>query len=94
MSEILRDLTTVLLAIVGLAIFAVIVSRKSNTSGVINSGSSAFNTALATAEGPVTGYNVGAPIYANQSAGFFGGLFSPSSTGEMGAGFLTTGGMG
>lgn len=94
MNEVLRDLTTVLLAIIGLAVFAVIVSRRSNTSGVINSGSSAFNTALATATGPVTGYDVGPPIYADQGGGLFGGLFQPSSVGEFGAGFRTAGGMG
>lgn len=82
MGEALKDLTTVLLAIVGVAILAVLVSKQSNTTGVVNSGSSAFNTGLATAEGPVTGYSPGAPIYASSSLGF----------GELGAGFLTTGG--
>jgi PRD1 phage membrane DNA delivery len=64
-SEILRDVTTIALAIVGVAVLAVLVSKQSNTTGVINSSSSAFNTGLATAEGPVTGYSPGSPIYSS-----------------------------
>ena len=78
-SEIVRDITTLLLAIVGLGAFAIFVSKNSNSAGVINSGSSAFNTGLATAEGPVTGYNPGPPIYASSS------VFA----GELGSGFNT-----
>ena len=83
--EIGRDIVTVLLAIVGVAVLAVLVSKRSNTTGVIDAGSSAFNTGLATAEGPVTGYNPGPPVYANS---LFGGGFGGA---EMGAGFLTAG---
>ena len=86
--EILKDITTVALAIVTVATFAVIVSKQSNTTGVINSGSSAFNTGLATAEGPVTGYTPGAPIYATG-----GGFTLPQlgQFGEIGAGYNTAG---
>jgi hypothetical protein len=86
MNEILRDITTVALAIVGVAVLAVLVSRNANTSGVINASSSAYNSALATAEGPVTGYSPGPPIYA--SNGLFGGL---GSLAELGAGYSTAG---
>lgn len=66
--EVITDITSIALAIVGVAVLAVLVSRNSNTTGVINSASSAYNTALATATGPVTGYSPGAPIYANSWA--------------------------
>jgi hypothetical protein len=54
--EIGRDITTIALAIVGVAVLAVLVSRNSNTAGVIGASSGGFSQALATAEGPVTGY--------------------------------------
>jgi hypothetical protein len=70
-----RELISVLMAIIGLAVLAVLVSRNANTTGVVNSASSAFNTALATAAGPVTGYSPGAPIYAaSGGAGLLSGL--------------------
>lgn len=81
-SELLTDATSIALAIVTVGLVATIVSRNANTTGVINSGSSAFNTALATAEGPVTGYTPGSPIYAN-SLGNLAGLGSS----EFGVGY-------
>lgn len=86
MNNILSDITSIALAIVGVAVLAVLVSRNANTTGVINSSSSAFNTALATAAGPVTGYSPGAPIYANS------GGFGLSNFGEgFGSGFNSAG---
>ena len=82
MDEALKDFTTILLAIVGVGAFALLVSKKSNTTGVINSGSSAFNTGLATAEGPVSGYTPGPPIYAQSAFG---------SLPELGSGYNTSG---
>lgn len=72
MNEVLRDITTVALAIVAVAVVATLVSRNSNTAGVINAGSSAFNSGLGTALGPVTGYSPGAPIYAGNGFGNLG----------------------
>lgn len=75
-SGIAREFFSVISAIVLLAIIATLVSKNANTAGVTNSLSSAFNTGLATAEGPVTGYSPGPPIYANQGGfGGFGGGF-------------------
>jgi hypothetical protein len=85
-NEVMRDITTIGLAIVGVAVLAILVSRNANTSGVINASSSAYNSALATAEGPVTGYSPGPPIYAG--SGFGLGNFQS----EFGAGHLTAGG--
>lgn len=62
--SLVSSVTTVLLAIVGVAIIAVLVSRNANTVGVIGAGGSAFSQSLGTALSPIT-----------QSSGFgsFGG---------------------
>lgn len=46
---------TILMAIIGVAILAVLVSRKSQTIGVIQAASSGFSNALGMAMSPVTG---------------------------------------
>lgn len=46
---------TILMAIIGVAILAVLVSRKSQTTGVIQAAASGFSNALGTAMSPVTG---------------------------------------
>lgn len=46
---------SVALAIVGIAIVAVLVSRNSNTAGVINAASRGLATAIGSAVAPVTG---------------------------------------
>jgi hypothetical protein len=48
---------TIATAIVGLAMLAVLVSRKSQTPDVIHAAGSAFSNALGIAEAPVTGVN-------------------------------------
>ena len=53
--QLVSSVTTVLLAIVGVAIIAVLVSKNANTSGVIGAGGSAFSQSLGTALSPVTG---------------------------------------
>jgi hypothetical protein len=57
--QLLSSVTTVLLAIVGVAIIAVLVSRNANTTGVISAGGSAFANDLGTALSPVTGGSFG-----------------------------------
>jgi hypothetical protein len=54
--QLISSVVTVLTAIIGVAIIAVLVSQKANTSGVISAGGNAFSGALATAIGPITGY--------------------------------------
>ena len=49
---------TILSGIIGVAILAVLVSQKSNTTGVIQAFGSAFVNALGVAEAPVTGDKV------------------------------------
>lgn len=60
--QLITSVVTVLTAIIGVAIIAVLVSRNANTSGVLTAGGNAFSTALGTALSPVTG-----------SGGFAGG---------------------
>ena len=54
--QLITSVVTVLTAIIGVAIIAVLVSKNANTSGVISAGGSAFSSALGTALSPVTGY--------------------------------------
>ena len=53
--ELFGTLSAVALAIVGVAVIVVLVSKNANTSGVISASGSAFSQALATAISPVTG---------------------------------------
>lgn len=55
MNDFVGPIVTVLTAIVGVAILAVLVSRNSNTAGVIKAGSGGFSSMLGTALSPVTG---------------------------------------
>lgn len=50
-----NSIASILTAIVGVAILAVLVSKNANTAGVIGAGGSAFAQALSAAEAPVTG---------------------------------------
>jgi hypothetical protein len=70
--NLISSTVTVLTAIIGLAIVAVLVSKNANTSGVIGAGGSAFSQALAAAEAPVTGASsMGASFAGNTGfAGF------------------------
>jgi hypothetical protein len=51
----IEAIVTIFTGIIGVAILAVLVSQKSNTSSVIQSFGSAFTNALGVAESPVTG---------------------------------------
>jgi hypothetical protein len=53
--QLITSVVTVLTAIVGVAIIAVLVSKNANTAGVISAGGSAFGSALGVALSPVTG---------------------------------------
>ncbi len=55
MNALTEGMVTVALAIVGLAMLSVLVSRKSNTTGVIQAGASGFSNALGAATASVTG---------------------------------------
>jgi hypothetical protein len=70
-SHLFEGIVTVLMAIIGVAIIAVLVSQQANTSGVISSAASGFAEDLSAATAPVTG--------AGGGGGFSGftGLGSP-----------------
>jgi len=67
--QLLSSVTTVLLAIVGVAIIAVLVSSNANTTGVLSAGSSAFSSSLGAALSPVTGSGGGLGSFTNTGAG-------------------------
>jgi PRD1 phage membrane DNA delivery len=55
MNEITTSVVTVLLAIIGVAIIAVLVSRNAQTGAVLSAGGNAFSGILGAALSPVTG---------------------------------------
>lgn len=59
MSGATEQIVTVAVAIVGVAILAVLVSKQSNTANVIKSAGDAFSGALYAAVSPITGRGVG-----------------------------------
>jgi ribosomal protein L18 len=54
-----QGIVTIALAIVGLAILAVIVSNKANTSQVISSAGNAFSASISAATNPFSGASGG-----------------------------------
>jgi len=68
--SLVTSVVTVLMAIIGVAIIAVLVSRNANTAGVLSAGSGAFSNILGTALSPVS-----------QPSGFTGSLGGLSITG-------------
>jgi hypothetical protein len=71
MNQLTESVLTIATAIIGVAILAVLVSRRSNTAGVIQAAASGFGNALATATSPVTGENISINLgYPSTVAGF------------------------
>jgi len=62
----MEKITTIAIAIVGVAILAALVSRRANTVGVIDSAGNAFSKSLATALSPVTGGGTGMNGFVSQ----------------------------
>lgn len=58
MSQAWASIVSVLTAIIGVAIIAVLVSQRAQTGTVISAAGKAFSGALAAAEAPVTGGSV------------------------------------
>lgn len=54
-NQLVTSVVTVLMAIIGVAIIAVLVSKQANTTGVISAGAAGFSQSLATALSPVVG---------------------------------------
>jgi hypothetical protein len=78
--ELFEPIVTILSAVIGVAILSVLVSKKSNTAGVLQAGGAAFSTILGTAISPVTGQSPSGLGYGFSSpTGFdtsFGGNFN------------------
>lgn len=53
--QLVTSVVTVLTAIIGVALIAVLVSRNANTSGVLSSGGTAASNLLSTAISPISG---------------------------------------
>jgi hypothetical protein len=68
MNQLTETAASIALAIVGLAILAIIISKKSNAAGVIASLGASFSNALGVAVSPVTG----APVSGLTGIGSFG----------------------
>lgn len=54
-NDVITGIVTILMAIVGVAIIATLVSPRAKTSNVIQAGGNAFATAIGAAVSPVTG---------------------------------------
>lgn len=64
---------TIALAVVGLAMLSVLVSKNADTSNVIRSGASGFGNVLGVAAAPVSGAHVPIDLsYPNSGGGIFG----------------------
>jgi PRD1 phage membrane DNA delivery len=70
MDEITKEIASVLLAIVGVAIVAVIVSKNSQSPAVIQAAGSAFGNSLDVAISPVTGNTTAPNLSYPNSFGF------------------------
>lgn len=87
MGSAFEPVITIFTAIVGLAIVAVLVSQKSNTSGVFAAAGGAFSNAVSAAVSPVTG-NSAAP---NVNAGGSSNGFNAGAGGNLFSGFNLSG---
>lgn len=59
--RLIESLTTIVVAIIGIAVVAVLVSKQANTAGILTSGGSALSRDIEAAVSPVTGgtFNLG-----------------------------------
>jgi hypothetical protein len=70
MNSIMGGVVTILMAIIGVAILAVLVSKQANTTNVIGAASQGFSGALGTALSPITGNALGGSSFGNSYVGF------------------------
>ena len=69
MSELASSAVTIILAIVGVALIAVLVSKNANTSGVLGAGGSSLTGFLNAATAPISGGFTGTIPSLTSSAG-------------------------
>lgn len=74
MNSIVEAISTIALAVIGLAVVSVLVSNKAQTSSVIQAGASGLANNIGVAESPVTGnsvsFSLGYPSSNSFSSGF------------------------
>lgn len=58
-NELVTSVVTILTAIIGVAVIAVLVSKNANTTAVIGAGGNAFTQSLGAALSPITGAGLG-----------------------------------
>lgn len=80
MRDLLEPIVGIASLIVGVAIVAVLVSSRSNTTGVLQAAGSAFSNALGVATAPVTGnrMNINTSYPTSMSGGGYGGFSMPN----------------
>lgn len=78
--HLVTSIVTVLTAIIGVAIIAVLVSQRANTASVISSAGNAFANDLAAATAPVTGASETVNTGSGSGFGGFTGLGAPTSS--------------
>lgn len=78
--HLIASIVTVMTAIIGVAIIAVLVSQKAQTSSVISSAGNAFANDLTAAVAPVTGASASVNTGSNSGFGGFTGLGAPISS--------------
>lgn len=66
MNEVWFSIASIFTAIVGVAMLAVLVSRRSDTANIIRAGGAAFSSGLAVAVSPVTGGSFSPSFNGNQ----------------------------
>lgn len=81
MNSITEALVTIAVAITGVALLALIVSKKSNTAAVIQAMGSAFGNSLGVAVSPVTGNDYHIDLSYPGSSSGLGGM--PSGFGSL-----------
>lgn len=59
----ITGVVAIITAIIGVAIIAVLVSKQSNTSGVLTAGGNAFSSILKTAVSPVSSGGIGTGLF-------------------------------
>lgn len=70
MNSFVEGISTIALAVVGLAVVAVIVSKKSNAGGIIQASASGLANNIGVAISPVTGSNPSFSLAYPSSGGF------------------------
>lgn len=70
MNNTLNGIVTILVAIIGVATLAVLVSKNANTANVLNAGGNAFARALGAATAPVSGGGSGLTNFGGFGSGF------------------------